>query len=84
MPLFRKRARAERRRLDEPAWIWVEGSFGLQECRVVDMSESGAHLRSSKPIPDVFMLSFSRRERRGKPCKVVWRKGLDVGVAFLA
>ena len=83
MALFRKRARAERRRLDQHAWIWVEGSLGLQECRVEDISQSGAHIRSTRPVPDIFMLSFSRRERRGRRCKVVWRKGLNVGVAFL-
>ena len=83
MPLFGKKAREVRRRFDQVAWISVEGSFGLQECRVADFSTGGAQIHSAKPVPDTFVLSFSR-ERGGRRCKVVWRKGHKVGVKFTA
>jgi hypothetical protein len=82
MRLFGKKQRDTRRRYDEPAWISVDGSFGVQECRVMDISPGGAQIHSQKPVPDTFVLTFSRRERRGRPCKVVWRKGHSVGVKF--
>jgi hypothetical protein len=84
MRLFGKKSREARRRFDETAWISVDGSFGVQECRVLDVSLGGAQIESKKTVPDTFVLTFSRRERRGSHCKVVWRKGHNVGVKFIA
>jgi len=78
-----KKSREIRRRFDETAWISVEGTFSLRECRVLDFSTGGAQIQSEKPVPDTFVLSFSR-ERRGRHCKVVWRKGRRIGVRFTA
>ena len=78
-----KKPREVRRRFDETAWISIDGAFGLQECRVLDFSAGGAQIQSSEPVPDAFVLSFSR-ERRGRRCKVVWRKGQRIGVRFTA
>ena len=60
------------------------GGFSVQRCTIEDISERGAQISSAEPkaIPKDFTLSFSRGERRGKPCHVVWRRGARLGVRF--
>jgi PilZ domain len=79
-----RKAREPRRRLNKPGWISVGGGFAVQHCTIEDISERGAQLSSAEPkaIPKDFILSFSRGERRGKRCRVVWRAGSKLGVKF--
>ena len=54
---------------------------GKVECRVVDLSESGARLRllHHKPVPDEFSLRLASRGVL-RQCRVMWRLFDEVGV----
>lgn len=54
-------------------------------CMVRDVSEGGAKLAFGEVpvIPDRFDLEIPARGQR-RACRVVWRRGLEVGVAFEA
>jgi len=52
------------------------------DCVATNVSDGGAMLHFRGPdLPDVFTLLFndSGRERQ---CRVVWRRGAEIGVAF--
>ncbi len=53
------------------------------DCTVRDLSVTGAKLRfaTSAGIPETFELDISGEPRRN--CRVVWRRGTDVGVTFV-
>jgi len=53
------------------------------ECTVRDLSGGGAALEVVSPlyIPDRFTL-FIQREQSRRACRIVWRKGRRMGVAF--
>jgi PilZ domain len=52
------------------------------ECTVADLSQGGARLslRPSRNLPNEFRLSIENGVKR--LCKVVWKRGNEVGVAF--
>jgi PilZ domain-containing protein len=54
-------------------------------CTVRDISDTGARLRieGSMTVPDTFELIIEL-DGLEAPCQVVWRKGGEVGVKFLA
>ncbi len=53
-------------------------------CMVTDISASGARLYSEIDMPDTFTLSVSLDDTEVRhECRVVWRLGGEVGVAFL-
>jgi len=51
-------------------------------CIASNVSDGGAkiHIRSAD-VPDVFVLRFTETGRK-RHCRVVWRQGAEVGVAF--
>lgn len=53
------------------------------DCVVRNISEGGAKLSFNQvaAIPDVFDITIDGTSR---PCRIVWRKSLDVGVSFEA
>lgn len=55
------------------------------ECLILDLSVSGARIKSKTPdlIPDTFKLFFTTRARIFRHCAVVWRSDSAVGVRFL-
>jgi hypothetical protein len=79
--IFRKRA--HRQPINANAWIRPTGSFGVRECRVIDISRTGAKLEveNTDNIPDKLLLLFSRSDA-GNQVTVVWRRGTQVGVEF--
>ena len=83
---FGRKSRETRRKLDRPAWIVIDGAFGVRRCTLVDISEGGAQIRIENPsnVPKYFTLSFNQTERRGKSCKVVWRSSHSIGVQFVS
>jgi PilZ domain len=55
-----------------------------RNCQIADISESGARIileRDENPPPR-FLLLLSVRSGTRRVCRVVWRKGLNVGVQF--
>jgi hypothetical protein len=73
--------RAPRHSVNLNAWIRQKGSFGIQQCRVIEVSRTGARLEVENDIPDNFLLSFSKSDP-GYRASVVWRRGTEVGVEF--
>ena len=79
---FKSQKRAERRmKRDFPARVML-GGFAKRDCKVVDISESGARIVVSSAIelPRQFSIAFASTTR---PCQLVWRNGTMAGVKFL-
>jgi hypothetical protein len=52
-------------------------------CMVTDISDGGARLYSETEMPDTFTLSvLANNTEMRRECRVVWRLGGEVGVAF--
>ncbi len=56
----------------------------IQPCSVLDISESGARLQleDQTEIPENFMLSLTPSGKVRRFCRLVWRDGTTLGVAF--
>ena len=67
------------------AWVYLGGNVLPLICVLWDISDTGARLVIPSPeaLPDYFYLLMSREERPGRRCKVVWRKGSNVGLSFV-
>jgi PilZ domain len=79
---FKRQKRAERRmKRDIHAQVML-GGFAKRDCKVVDVSKSGARIAVSGGIdlPRQFSLAFASSAR---PCQLVWRNGTMAGVKFL-
>jgi hypothetical protein len=83
MAFLRKKYRPARRQTGQEAWIGIHGSFATRQCSVIDLSESGAKIRVDDPafVRPEFHLKFSRVDP-GRRCRIVWRKGSLIGIAF--
>jgi hypothetical protein len=78
-----------RRHFREPpavgrAFVYRGKGLPLIDCDVVNVSEGGARIvaKSSETLPAHFslFLTFDGSERRS--CRVIWRNGDTIGVAF--
>ena len=65
------------------AWV-DDGSGSPRKCTIWDISEGGAKVHMATPdrIGDKFVLWFEANGVMRRKCKVVWRDGDDLGVAF--
>jgi hypothetical protein len=72
-----------RRRVLKTAQISFKRGGAAIDCTIRDISEHGAALKvvSSVGIPDLFDLAIVGSPAR--PCRLVWRKAAQIGVAFL-
>jgi PilZ domain len=77
--------RAPRHSVNLNAWIRQTGSFAIQECRVIEVSRTGAKLEieNTQNISDNFLLLFAKSDT-GNRATVVWRRGTEVGVEFVS
>ena len=66
------------------AKIFTDGATPPQKCTIADVSQTGARivLDSDSQLPDRFILVLSRSGATRRRCRVVWRNGTTVGVAF--
>jgi hypothetical protein len=73
--------RAPRRQLLKSASISFEGGF--KTVSVHNLSATGAALevKSQQEVPNTFVLVLEM-EQRQRPCRIVWRNGNRIGVAF--
>lgn len=80
----REERRLERRyALNMPATIQAKLGLPKIECRVHDISASGAKISViDGKAPDNFVLCLNANETVIRICKVVWREGPAVGVQF--
>jgi len=75
--------RAPRRGYNVNAWIRQEDRLGVHECRVLDLSRSGARLASvdGYRIPQNFVLLLAMNAS-GQQARVKWRRGTQIGAEF--
>lgn len=78
-----ERRNVGRMRVTRAAKIIVAAETPLVPCELLDLTASGARLSFAEAgaIPDNFELTLDQGRSR-RPCRVVWRTGSDVGVAF--
>ena len=67
-----------------PAWIESHNSSLLERCKLVDISEKGARLTFDDidNLPEQFNLHLSRVGQSPKQCRIIWRRGNEIGVEF--
>jgi hypothetical protein len=72
-----------RKEINWPASVLVEGH--LIECRISDVSESGAKIRipGDKDLPSEFKIVFSLKGQIWRSCKIIWRDKNETGVQFV-
>jgi hypothetical protein len=66
--------------------VHTEDGSHLADCVVVDLSEAGARLQVKPEIdvPKRFILMLARVAKVLRRCEIVWRRGPEMGVHFLA
>ena len=76
---------ATRRDLTYPLAIELPADGRLLACMMHDISSGGARLalREAGEVPDLFVLRLDTAGRAWLRCRLVWRRGNDLGVAFI-
>jgi hypothetical protein len=64
------------------AFIYLDSRAPLLDCEVINVSDGGARIRCKTMLPTHFMLFWRQDGSDRRACKVMWRDGLEVGVAF--
>jgi two-component system cell cycle response regulator len=82
-PKFDERRGSERRRVVRAAEIIVDGEAGAISCVMIDISKTGARLRTPDgvSVPDRFRLSVEAMGIAAS-CEVRWRRANEIGVQF--
>ena len=64
--------------------IYLGKDVPLIPCDVINMSDGGARIVHKPPpvLPTHFVLLFSLDGSRRRSCRVIWRDGENIGVAF--
>ena len=78
-----QRRRFERTKMLKAAKIFFGRAQAL-DCIVFDLSVGGAGIKApnAPDIPNEFDLSFDSA-RTLRPCRIAWRSGIVMGVAFI-
>jgi hypothetical protein len=79
---FPDRRKSERIAIRSPAKIVLPQGEAPLDCVTTNVSDGGAqiHIRGTE-LPDVFVLHFTESGKQ-RHCRVVWRQGAEIGVAF--
>jgi hypothetical protein len=82
-PMEFERRSIARTTISKDALLFFDAKRGVLTCRVQDVTNTGAgiELRSLNLLPLDFELSFDKFHTI-RECRVVWRQGDFVGVAF--
>ncbi|WP_439572660.1 PilZ domain-containing protein [Phreatobacter sp.] len=74
-----------RRDLSYPLAIELPADGRLLPCMMNDISKGGARvtLREDGEVPDRFVLRLDNAGRATRQCRLVWRRGNELGVAFI-
>ena len=72
-----------RTKIDKGGLLFIGGQIGVRSCRVTDITSVGAGIRSEDlpVLPPNFELSFDNF-RSIRNCRLFWRDGDSLGVAF--
>lgn len=74
----------KRRPIHGRALICAVDGAAIGECRLSDVSETGAQIRYSEvaALPPEFILVFSKNGKVRRHCVMVWRSDVAAGVRF--
>lgn len=77
--------RTPRQIINLPAWIGFNGDIDIRRCKIADLSDFGARLvvEDIEVLPDKFELFLSRFGEPWHPCRVIWKRGNEIGVGFV-
>ena len=66
-------------------WIRFDDGFSVRACRLIDLSSDGARILVDAPrdVADRFSLLLTRDAAPGRRCRVIWRKGSEIGAEFV-
>ena len=66
------------------AFVYIGKGVPLIDCEVMNISEGGARIVPKNPdmLPAQFVLFLTLDGSERQTCRVIWRDGFDVGVAF--
>ena len=83
--LSKEKRHARRIPLNQPAWVRFGKNFPDQECVLVDLSTTGAHLilPDDRSAPEMLFLKFAERGNALRACSLIWRRGRDAGIEFV-
>ncbi len=82
--MTRDRRKFERYATRGAAKIHLAGSPFLRDCMITDVSDGGVRLYvEGMEVPDDFALYFGEAADERRMCRVVWRLGREIGVAFV-
>jgi PilZ domain len=78
------RRRSPRRSSNAAGWIRLDGSFGMRECKIVDVSTAGVRLciPFAGKIPETFTVLFSKNAQ-GHRVRIIWRRANQIGAKFV-
>ena len=84
LPAKQPRSSARKAR-NHNAWITFDDDIRSYECHVLDISARGAKLAADidVAIGSSLRLSVAPHSMVRKPCRVVWCRGRQIGVAFI-
>jgi PilZ domain len=80
-----ERRRSIREQVQFPAWIDIGDGSQPCRCNVLDVSEGGARIMVSAQhdLPKQFWLVLTEDRTKRRHCRLAWRSGAQVGVAYL-
>lgn len=66
------------------AFIYLDARIPLMECEVLNLSSGGAkvHALVDFMLPTHFVLFFTLDGSHRRTCRIIWRDGPNIGVAF--
>jgi PilZ domain-containing protein len=78
------RRKSVRRAIGYKAKVVASDGSWTRDCRVLDVSQSGAKLAIDQPaeLPSDFILALSERGAAMRRCHVVWTAEREIGVKF--
>lgn len=81
---MKNKRRSQRRPINVDVFLYTTDGWPLGQCKVRDISTTGAQLNSlpEDELPNRLLLSLSRDGRVRRYCDLVWRNDDEIGVQF--
>ncbi|MBY0381405.1 MAG: PilZ domain-containing protein [Xanthobacteraceae bacterium] len=86
MAVFKREARKPRHQTTLQVWLTLDGGFAKRRCTVLDLSVTGARLQvaNGNKLGNKIALALTNDVRKLTPCRLIWQKGDQIGVEFVA
>ena len=77
--------KSARKTMKATGWLRLDSGFAVRQCRVIDISETGARIavEQQQSVPNAFSFMLDR-SRGGRAARIKWRKGAEIGLEFVA